>query len=81
VYPLPIPLHLAIKHAVLVLGQHLLLSRHLHLPPLHLLHALAQSSERVIEGRDDGVDVAQAFALAVLLVPGEAPWDFPVYMS
>jgi hypothetical protein len=80
VYALPIPLHLAVKDRVFVLWQHLLLSRHLHLPPLDLLHALSSSCERVIERFYDGVDVPEAFALAVLLVSGEPPWDFPVIL-
>jgi hypothetical protein len=77
VYSLSIPLHLAVKDCVFVLGQHLCLGRHLHLPAIDLLQAFALSCERVIERLDYGVDVAEALALAVLLVAGQAPWDFP----
>lgn len=41
---LPIPLHFAVEDGVFILGQHLLLSRHLHLPALDLLHALPHAS-------------------------------------
>lgn len=74
---LAIPLHLAIKHAVFVLGQHLLLRRHLLLPALDLLQALAHAAQRVVERADDAVDMAQALAVAVFLVSREAVGDFP----
>jgi hypothetical protein len=77
VYSLSIPLHFAVKYCVFVLGQHLWLGRHLHLPPVDLLQAFALSCEGVIERLDNRVDVAEALALAVLLVAGQPPWDFP----
>jgi hypothetical protein len=45
-YPLPISLHFPIEHRVFVFRQHLLLSRHLHFPPLDLLHCLSLFRER-----------------------------------
>jgi hypothetical protein len=77
VYALAVPLHLAVEHGVLVLGQHLLLGRHLQLPALHLLHALSHAPQRRVECADDCVDVSEALAVPVLLVAGEAPWYLP----
>lgn len=76
-YPLAIPLDLAIKHGIFILWQHLLLRGHLDFPALNLLHALAQAAQRRVERADYRVDVAEALALPVLLVAGQAPGDFP----
>jgi len=78
-YPLPIPLHLPIKHSILILGPHLGLSGHFLLPALQRGRAgHVVFLEGGVHGRDDAVDHAEAFALAALLVGGEAPGDFPV---
>lgn len=76
-YPLPVPLNLAIKDRIFILRQHLGLGRHLFLPALDALHALSVARERIVQGCDDGVDFSEALAVAVLLMAGEAPWDFP----
>lgn len=64
---------------VFVSGQHLLLPRHLRVPPLYglgLWHAI------VPEGRahcvDDLVDGAEAFPLPCLLRARQTPGDLPV---
>jgi hypothetical protein len=75
---LAVPLDLAVKNRVLVLGQHLLLRRHLRLPALDLLHAESEARKRTVERRDDAVDVPETLALAVLLVARQAPRDFPL---
>ena len=75
--PLPIPLNLAIKNRIFILRQHLALSRHLHLPPLHLLHALSFPRKRIIERSDDGIYISEARPLTVLLVSREPPWYLP----
>lgn len=74
---LSVPLHFPVEHCVFVLGQHLRLSRHLHLPAVHLLHAQPCPCERIVERRNNAVYVSEALALSVLLVAGEAPGDFP----
>ncbi|KAI8931445.1 hypothetical protein NX059_011772 [Plenodomus lindquistii] len=51
-----------------VRDEHFLLSRHLVLPALYLFHARAEPAERGVEGGNDGVDVAEAEALAGFLV-------------
>lgn len=65
---LAIPLDLAIKDTVFILGQHLGFRWHLGFPALDLLHAAAEAAQCGIEGGHDGVDVAEAFPLAVFLV-------------
>lgn len=77
-HPLPIPLLLPIKHRILIPRLHLRLRRHLILPPLHALRHQSLARESGIERRNDGVDGAQAFALARFLWGGEAEGDFPV---
>lgn len=76
--PLPIPLLLPIKNCIFILRPHLLLPRHLRLPPLDLLQRAPLFPERSIEGGDYGVDGAETFALAGFLRRGEAEGDFPV---
>lgn len=76
---LPILLLLPIKDGVLVLRHHLLLPRHLRLPPLNRLgcdHAVLLEGR--VQGVDDLVDGAETLALAGFLGSREAPWDFPV---
>ena len=70
VYALPIPLDLAVKDRVFVLGQHLLFRRHLLLPRFHLLQGLAQARKGGVEGRDDSVDAPETVTVAVLLAGG-----------
>lgn len=77
-YALAVLLLLLVKDGVLVLGQHLLLARHLRVPPLDGLGRLAVALQRRADGVDDAVDGAEALALARLLRAGEAPGDFPV---
>ena len=77
---LPVSLHFPVEDCVFVLGQHLLLGRHLHLPAVHLLHAQPRPCQRIVKGRNNVVDVSEALALSVLLVAGEAPWNFPIQM-
>lgn len=75
--PLPIPLLLAIKDRILVLGPHFLLPRHLSFPPVKVLHAAALFSKCGVYACDDAVDSPETFALPSFLGGGEAPWDFP----
>lgn len=75
---LPVPLHFPVEDCVLVLGQHLLLSRHLQLPAIHLLHAQPCPRQRIVECRNNTVYVSKALALSVLLVAGQTPGNFPV---
>ena len=74
---LPIPLYFLVEHCIFVLGQHFLLSRHIFLPRFHLLQGLAQACESCVDGRDDVIGGPETAAVTVLLVAGEAPWDFP----
>ncbi len=76
-YPLPIPLLLPIENGVLIPRHHLLLARHLRLPTHDAFRREALTLQRGGEGGDDGVDEAQAFALASLLGGGQFPRDFP----
>ena len=76
----PVSLHFSVEDCVFVLGQHLLLSRHFHLPAVHLLHAQSGPCQRIVKGRNNAVYVSEALALSVLLVAGEAPWNFPIQM-
>lgn len=64
---LPVALLLLIEQSVLVLWQHLLLARHLRVPPLHGLGALSVARECGADGVDDPVHGAQALALPGLL--------------
>lgn len=76
---LPVLLLLLIKNRVLVLGQHLLLSGHLCVPPLNgLCCQPAISLQRRTHGIYHAVDGAEALALSCLLRTGESPRDFPV---
>ena len=75
---LPVGLLLLVEDGVLVLGQHLLLTRHLGVPPLNSLGSLALTSKSSTEGIDDLVHGAQALALPGLLGCGETPWGLPV---
>jgi len=65
--PLPIPLHLAIENRILILRPHLPLDRHLSVPPLERLGREALLGQGVGDGGDEGVDGAEAFALARFL--------------
>lgn len=56
-YPLPVSLHFPIKHRVFVFWQHLCFSRHLHFPPLDLLHCLSLSRERSAHCGNQGIDI------------------------
>ena len=74
---LPIPLYLAVKDCVFVLGQHFLLSGHLYLPAIDPLHVQARPRQGIVKRRNNAVYVSEALALSVLLVAGQAPGDFP----
>jgi hypothetical protein len=74
---LPVSLYFPIEDGVFVPGQHLLLGRHLLLPRLHLLQALAQARERGVDGGHNVIDAPEASTVTVFLVSREAPWDFP----
>ena len=76
-YALPVPLDFPVEDCVFVLGQHLLFRRHLLLPRFHLLQGLAQAREGGVKGGDDVVNASETVAVPVLLVGGQAPWDFP----
>lgn len=76
--PLPIPLLLPIKNGIFILRPHLLLPRHLRLPPLDLFQRAPLFPQGGIDGGDDGVDGAEAFALAGFLRRGEPEGEFPV---
>ena len=76
-YPLSITLLLPIKHRILIPRYHLPLTRHLLLPSLDCFCVHALLCERIVDGCDDGIDGAKAFALAGFLRGGEAPGDFP----
>lgn len=78
-YALAVRSLLLVEDGVLVLGQHLLLARHLRVPSLDGLDARdAVALQGRADGVDDLVDMAKALALARLLVAGEAPGDLPV---
>ena len=75
---LPIPLLLAIKNRIFILGPHLLLPRHLLFPSLQIFQRSSLFSERCINDGDDGIHRTEPFALAGFLGRGEAEGDFPV---
>lgn len=75
---LPVALLLLVEDGVLVLRQHLLLARHLSVPPLHGLCALSVASKSSAESIDDAVHGAQALALPGFLWRGKTPWGLPV---
>lgn len=75
---LPVALLLLVENGVLVLRQHLLLTRHLSIPPFHSLCTLSVARKGGTEGIDDTVHGAQALALPGLLRRGETPWGLPV---
>lgn len=64
---LPVGLLLLVEDGVLVLGEHLLLTRHLRIPPLNSLGALSLPGKSSTEGIDDSVHGAQTLALPGLL--------------
>lgn len=74
---LPVPLYLAVKDCVLVLGQHLLLSGHLLLPAGQRVQRLALLGKCRTERVNNRVDGLQPLALAEFLEPRQPPWDFP----
>jgi len=74
---LAVLLLLAVEDGVLVLGQHLLLARHLGVPSLDGLGAHAVVLQGGAEGVDDLVDQLQSLALAGFLGCAEAPRSFP----
>jgi hypothetical protein len=78
VYPFPVLPLFAIENCVFVLGQHLLLSRHGGLPPLHSMCLDSLFREGIVYDVDDFVDMTEAAALAGFLVSREAPRDLPV---
>jgi hypothetical protein len=80
VYSFPIFPLLAIKDCVFVLWQHLLLSGHCCLPPLHSVCLDSLFREGIVYDVDDFVNVTKAAALAGFLMSGEAPWDFPTLL-
>lgn len=76
---LTILLLLAIKHRILVSRPHLRLSRHVRLPTFERAwNHRSLFCQCRIDGSDDSIDGAKAFALACLLRGGHAPGDFPV---
>ena len=75
---LPVGLLLLVEDGVLVLGEHLLLTGHLGVPPLNGLCALALSGKSCTEGINDLIHGAQTLALPGLLGRGETPRDLPV---
>lgn len=75
---LPVGLFLLVEDGVLVLGKHLLLTRHLGVPPLNGLGATSLPSKSSTEGINDLVHGAQTLALPGLLRCGETPWGLPV---
>lgn len=75
---LPIGLLLLVEDGVLVLGEHLLLTGHLRVPPLNGLGALPLSGKSSTEGINNLVHGAQTLALPGLLGRRETPWDLPV---
>ena len=74
---LPILPLLFIKDRILVLGEHFLFARHIAVPSVNGLCALAVSLECSGDGIDDPIDCTKTFPLACFLVPGDSPWDFP----
>lgn len=64
---LPVGLLLLVEDGVLVLGEHLLLTRHLGVPPLNGLGALSLTGKSSTDGINDSVHGAQALALPGLL--------------
>ena len=75
---LAVVLLLLVEESVLVLGQHLLLARHLLVPPLDSLGVLTIAGECSADGIDDAVHSAQALTLPGLLGRREAPRGLPV---
>lgn len=75
---LPVALLLLVEDGVLVLGQHLLLTRHLRIPPLYSLCTVSVACEGGADGIDDSVHGAQALALPGLLRRRETPRGLPV---
>ena len=74
---LAVGLLLLIEKSVLVLGQHLLLTGHLSIPPLNSLGALAIARKSSAQCVDNAVNSAEALALAGFLGRGQAPWGLP----
>ena len=64
---LSVPLFLPVEYGVFILWQHLLLRRHLGLPPLQGLERLSLLRERLVEGRNHAVHGAQPSSLPHLL--------------
>jgi hypothetical protein len=78
-YSLPVRLLLPVKDCIFVLWQHLLLSRHLLIPPLHgLVRGPEISLQCSRYGIYDAVNCTQTLSLAAFLVTGDSPWGFPV---
>lgn len=75
---LPVGLLLLVEDSVLVLGEHLLFTGHLCVPPLNGFGALALTGKSSTEGINDLVHSAQTLALPGLLGRGQTPWDLPV---
>ena len=75
---LAVPLLLPVEYGVFVLGEHLLLCRHLGLPPLKRLESLSLLRQRRVQRGNNAIDGPQTSPLAGLLEFGEAPWDLPV---
>lgn len=75
---LPVGLLLLVEESVLVLGQHLLLTGHLGIPPLDGLCGVTVALQSSANGIDDTVNGTQALALPGLLGCREAPWGLPV---
>lgn len=66
------------KDSILVLGQHLRLTRHLRLPSLHCLQLHPLSRQCIVHDGDDLVDALEAEAVSVFAGRGEFPGRFPV---
>ena len=77
----PVFLLLAIEDRIFIFRQHLLFPRHFLVPSLQVLRRHPFPAEGAIEGRDDVVDKAKAFALPALLHGGESPRYFPAHQG
>lgn len=74
---LSVLLLLPIKHGIFILWQHLLLRRHLRLPPLNRLQSLSPLRQRSVQRRYHAIHRPQSQPVSPLLKFGQPPGDLP----